>query len=211
LLVVAPQAAKRWIDSTTSNAAVHLVPAAKLSAQWATVGSSALTEFKPAFQNASAEFKTSYAGPKGEVGLYIGYYRQQGSQRKLVASSNVLVPSLGSPWNQVAHGLHTLDAAGRQLSVRTTTLRRAPSGAAGSQADLLVWQIYWVNGGFTASDPIAKAQIALGKLLGRGDDSAALVFYAPSEPNGAAALQAFVEANLPAIEQQLVSTRDVRR
>ena len=211
LLVAVPHAAKWLIDSSTPNAPVHLVPLANPSPQWAAVGGSALTEFKPAFHNPSAEFNTAYANAGSELGLYVGYYRRQDGQHKLVGSGNVLVPSTGSPWNQLATGRHTVDAAGRQLTFHTATLRRAPSVASSGQTDLLVWQTYWVNGGFTASDPVAKAQIALGRLLGRGDDSAVVVVYAPAEPAGAAALQAFVEANLAAIERQLLSTRGAQR
>ena len=60
-----------------------------------------------------------------------------------------------------------------------------------------------MNGRFTSSDTVAKAQIALGKLMGHGDDSAVVIFYTRAEPSGADALKSFVETNIAAVETRL--------
>jgi len=50
---------------------------------------------------------------------------------------------------------------------------------------LRAWQIYWVNGRWTASDWQAKLLGALGRLSGQGDASAVVVLYAQKPVSGA--------------------------
>jgi EpsI family protein len=57
--------------------------------------------------------------------------------------------------------------------VRTVVLRGQPP------LRMLVWQWYWVNGRWTASEVMAKAYLALSRLTGNGDDSALIVLYTP--------------------------------
>jgi EpsI family protein len=74
---------------------------------------------------------------------------------------------------------------------------------------LLVWHWYWIDGRWVASDHLGKLYLALSRLLGRGDDSAAIFFYAPEDiPGGAeAALEKAVAATGGALRQTLESTR----
>ena len=44
---------------------------------------------------------------------------------------------------------------------------------------MIVWSAYWVGGRWTTSDYLAKVYLALAKLRGEGDDSAAVMVYAP--------------------------------
>jgi EpsI family protein len=66
---------------------------------------------------------------------------------------------------------------------------------------LRVWQVYWINGTWTSNDYLAKAYSAGYQLLGRGDDSAALVLYVPLDRTDSAdrAFDAFLGANQEAI------------
>ena len=69
----------------------------------------------------------------------------------------------------------------------------------------MLWQVYWVNGRFTRSEYLAKAYVALSRLLGRGDDAAMIVLYARQAGAGEAdaALTAFAQANLGAVDALL--------
>ena len=170
-----------------------------------------VAEWKPAFQNPSAEINRTYSHDGHSVGLYIGYYRGQNAQRKLVSSENVLVRSQDAEWTQVSVDTRIVLVDQQPIAVRAVGLHRAqPRPALAAGDTLLVWQTYWVNGRFTASDPWAKAYLSFDKLLGRGDDSAVLVFYASGRSSAGAeqpTLESFLRANLRGIEALLSDVR----
>ena len=77
---------------------------------------------------------------------------------------------------------------------------------------MVVWHWYWINGHMTSSDHVAKAYTAWSRLLGKGDDSAAVVLYATDDqPGGApAALESFAKAMAKQLDSTLTRTRDKR-
>src|SRR5574343_193040 len=132
--------------------------------------------WQPTFNNASAEFHASYSRSDRWIGLYVAYYRNQDYGRKLVTSTNVLASSLDPVWHVVASGHATIPIAGEQLRIRQSELLNKQ----GSEDErYIVRQWYWINGRLTSSDIEAKWLTALSMLSGRGDDSAAVVIYAP--------------------------------
>ncbi len=169
-----------------------------------------IADWKPAFRNPTAELTAGYTEGGREVGLYIGYYRQQSYVRKLVSSDNDLVNSTDPVWARAgptqSHRVETLTPP---LDVRSTQLRRNAVGDA-AESRFAVWQVYWVGGRLTASDITAKVYGALDRLRGRGDDAAVILLYTPAELPGRAqaALESFARANLGAIVAQLGRTRD---
>lgn len=166
-------------------------------------------DWRPAFQNPSAELRNGYSGTPGKVGLYLGYYRHQGYARKLVSSENMLVRSKDPKWAQVAKGSQEIMLGGQAVVAATAELRGTPLSSVEAESRIVVWQWYWVNGRLTSSDYRAKGEIALLRLLGRPDDSAVVILYAPKDqPGGAqAALQSFAQAGGGAIEAALQRTR----
>jgi len=96
--------------------------------------------------------------------------------------------------------------------LRTAELRGASLLGSQQQDRLLVWHVYWINGSWTASDSVAKLYGALYRLLGRGDDAAVVMVYAPKGQagEGEAALAAFMQANGAAIAAVLHQTRAQR-
>lgn len=166
-------------------------------------------DWKPAFQNPSAELFQGAVKDSQPVGLYIGYYRSQNTERKLVSSSNQLVTYSDKDWAEVGAGTASAPWPGGAVPVRQAELRSSLVGSAGA-VRLLAWQVYWVNGRLVAGDAMAKVQGALSRLLGRGDDSAVVVVYTPIGEAGTRAqdaLAAFVQANGQAIEASLQQTR----
>lgn len=157
--------------------------------------------WRPAFENPSAELQAEYRQDDRHVGLFIGYYRSQDYERKLVTSTNVLVKSNDPAWTQVARGSQEISFAGQPVKILTAELRGEPR--------LVAWQWYWVNGRWTSSDHLAKAYTALSRLLGQGDDSAVVVLYAPKDQpgGGEAALEAFVRDGGGALDEGLEATR----
>ncbi len=169
---------------------------------------SALPLMTPAFANPSATLETRYVVQGRPVGLYVGYYRGQGPTRKLVSSVNALVRSSDKQWIQPESGSRSLAVGEHSVVVNTARLRRNASLA--DATTLVAWQVYWVNGRFEASDIRAKAWGAWQRLIGRGDDGAAIVLYAQEEQRGDAdaLLEGFLREHLGAIEAQLRRTRD---
>ncbi len=200
-LILAWPLAARWaLDHNNVTAPVQLSAPAELSTNWV-ADTSASAIFEPAFQNPSASINTSYGQGEQRVGLYLGYYRQQNYQRKLVSSQNVLVPSQAPLWAQVASGTSSIIFNSKQVNIREGELRKVSASASPTDERLIAWQLYWVNGQLTASDIQAKLYGALQRLLGRGDASAVVVLYTHKGQGaeGAERLQRFVQANGPRI------------
>src|SRR6185312_11723661 len=115
------------------------------------------------------------------VGLYIAYYRNQDSQRRLVASSNVLVRSNDRIWRREspAH-VDSIAVGGMTTGVHTAEIVHANGGR------LVAWQFYWIDGRLMAGEVAAKLATALARLRHGRDDSAVVVVYTPAESERAA-------------------------
>ena len=196
-------------DTGETPAPVALMAPAALQGRWARIDSGGPI-FKPSFQNPSAEINTQYTDQGRVVGLYLGYYRHQNFNRKLVSSSNVLVTSKDPQWVQVGSAGHPAVFGDTSVEVRTAELRGVTPVAQVRDARLVVWQIYWVNGTLTANDHLAKAYGAFYRLIGRGDDAAVIVLYANKESTGSAdaMLDSFLTTNYGAINDMLSATMD---
>jgi exosortase A len=158
-----------------------------------------LTDWRPHYAGAAASTFAVYRKGERAVALYIAYYRDQRQGAELVSWQNAIVRSEDRLWTRVGQSARSLDLAAAELRVRETRLR-----SAGQR--LLVWDWYRVAGSDSSSPYVAKALLARDKLLGRGDDSVALVLAAPYgvRPDEAAqALSEFVRDMLPAIERAL--------
>ena len=160
----------------------------------------------PVFDKTSASQQSTFQSEGRMVGLYVGYYRNQDYNRKMVSSSNVLVRSNDLQWSKVTSGTRQIAVDQQSISVRTVELLSVDSSR------MVVWQWYWVNGHLTASDIKAKAYTALSRLAGQGDDSAVIIVYAPKEQagGGEAAMEAFMLAAGPEIERVLRQARAAR-
>lgn len=175
-----------------------------------------ITSWRPAFQNPSAVAMRSYADGGDAVLVWIGYYRDQGYDRKLVSSGNGLVVlEPDSPWTQVASGTRA-PSAEVPIALRTGDVRPSMSISTAAVPGLRVWQTYWIDGRFVTGDARAKLMLAFDRLLGRADDSAVLLIASPvagsdTGAGGAAAdarLSRFVAAHLTDLERALRIARE---
>ena len=155
--------------------------------------------WQPHFENPALRLQAAFQRDGREAGVFLAFYRNQNAQHRLVSSSNVLVKSNDPVWALVSGGSREIAFNSQPLTVRTALLRGA------NQSRLLVWKWYWVAGRWTASDALAKAYTAWSRLIGRGDDSAAIIFYAvedrPDEDDRV--LADFVRDAAPAIDSAL--------
>lgn len=165
-----------------------------------------VAHFLPAFENPSATLHESFSDGKQTVGIFIGYYRNQTYQKKLVSSVNVLVQSKDAFWAQTRQGQADIPIGAQKTKIRTAELRSQLSAA----QQLEVWQWYWIDGQLTSNDHWAKFTTALSRLLGHGDESAVVILYTPKNQNldDQNALQAFVTVNAENIKKMLESIRD---
>ena len=202
LLAAAGPLAFAAITEADRSAAPNLAALA-LPAEWN--DAEPFTNWKPAYANASAERQAAYCREEETIGLYVGYYRNQDYQRKLVTSTNVLAASSDPVWSVVSQSRMEVNVDGVPAGIRTAELSSKDIAA----SRLVVWQWYWIDGQLTASDIDAKLLTALSRLRGRGDDSAVIILYAPKE-SANEALPAFAMQAIGPINQMLDATRAAR-
>ncbi len=161
----------------------------------------------PAFRNPSAMIERRYAVGGRPVGLYVGYYRGQGPDRKLVSSINALVRVGDAAWAEADVSAREILIDGRQLAFKTARIGR-PAGS-NDPTRLVAWQSYWIDGRFVAGDARAKLWGAWQRLRGRGDDGAVVIVYAQERERGDAdeLLVKFLREQFNAIEIQLKKAR----
>jgi exosortase A len=169
-------------------------------------------DWKPVWQNPSAEVHRAYAGADGTVGVYVAYYRGQNANRKLVASTNAVVGINDRQWNPVGAGHEEVVVDGRAVRFGSTEILGPQSPGAGARPHVVAWRVYWVDGRFVTGDAQTKLANAWSRLQGRGDDGAVIVLYADREGFAAsrAALESFAGAHLVQIGAALQRTRDTR-
>ncbi len=166
----------------------------------------AFTGWKPAYAGSSATLQETFGDGNGKAGIYVGYYRNQNYERKLITSTNMLATSDDRIWSVISRGSFQTNLQDAPLQVRTAEILSKENGL---ESRFVVWQWYWINGHRTTSDFTAKLLTAFSRLRGQGDDSAVVMLYAPAE-FAPATLHAFAEAAGPQIQQLLAATREVR-
>jgi EpsI family protein len=211
VVVSLPLVAKRGLDVTVLSEAPRLELAGKPLGVWQPAEAELIT-YRPNFEGPSAEANHVYKNGEKAVGLYLGYYRNQDYNRKLVSSNNVLVEFNDKNWRLVAHGSKAVTMHGQQSTVRSAELLRLSNSAANQPERLLAWQIYWINGTLTSNDYLAKVYSAAYQLLGRGDDSAVIVVYTGKDRSDSAekTLASFLSVNYGTIDAALRAARDSR-
>jgi exosortase A len=208
LLITLPPLIVHVLDSRQASGPVEL-SAAAVQTPWH-IEDAGANAWKPAFVGATSEVNTVYRRQAQTVGAYIGYYRNQGDQGKLVSSVNVLVPSDDRIWHPVGSGMQETPLDGQTVRWRITHLLGAQGGISAQRMHRTVWQTYWVDDGFQAGDMAAKLQGAIGQLKGHGDDSAVVILYTelPPDEGGNALLAEFAAKYLVTIQDTLRQARD---
>jgi EpsI family protein len=157
----------------------------------------AFIDWRPEYQQPDQQERLAFTKGDRSVGVYIAYYRNQTQGHELINTANQLVSSHNPDFSQVEWGSRPIDFDAHHVSVDTATVR------AGSR-HFVAWHWYWVDGHMSSNTYVAKAALAWSRLLGRGDDSAAIVIYAPKE-NGEQALEEFMRDMGPQLLQSLAA------
>ena len=166
----------------------------------------AFPDWQVDYMEPDARVLRTYRSPEGRpVRLQLLYYRNQSKQKGLISSVNRLAGEQ-SAFHETASRGRTEQVGDQALALREAVLH-GPGGP------LLVWQVLWVDGRYTASNVTGKLRQAQGKLQFRGDDGAMLAFAAPYEggdkdaDSARAALRAFLGQHFGAIDRSLAQTR----
>jgi len=156
--------------------------------------------YVPVYNEPDATLQQTFRRGDMVVGLFVAYYRNQTSQRKLVSAENVFARSTDRTWRSTAHENPSVQIGNRTVRVDAVRLRGVRDDRA-----ISAWRWYWIDGAITSSNSIAKALTAWMQLRGRSDDSAGIVVYTPdADPRAASeALRAFVHDAWPSIEAAL--------
>lgn len=189
----------RYLDRA-DEAAVHLAVPAGASG-WSLEPQSNL-RWSPHYAGTAASTLAVYRKGERSVAVYLAYYRNQRQGAELVSSQNLVAGGRESPWASMGESLRGEELANGTVDLRQTRLR----SAAGR---LLVWDWYRIAGRDLGNPYLAKALLARDKLLGRGDDSTAIVLAASydTRPEAAAeTLRLFVREMLPAMDAALIVT-----
>jgi EpsI family protein len=174
-----------------------------------------LTDWVPEYKNAKAVLARSFVSGSDRAAVWVGYYRDQGYDKKMVASSNRLVaPIENAVWASEALGERDVmvPGLGAQVAVAEVRSSLAPLAAGAAQAQRMrVWYSYWIGGRLVASDTQARLLMSMNRLMGKGDDAAVLIFYTPvslatENARADAVLQRFLSALLPPLSRQLDAT-----
>jgi exosortase A len=211
-LALATQAAGTHLGRRSVFPVPPLALPAMVGDEWHT-SADALSDWVPNFLNPTAVASRNWHSGPHRVGVWVGYYRDQGTGRAMVSSTNTLVlTSEHAPWAQVASASYVQPSPRGASAWRTADLRGSLSPDQQAAPRLRVWRAYWVGGRLTTSDAGAKILQALNRLAGRGDDSAVLLFYTPLAEKGDAdaTLARFVAAALPPIEATLATAQAAR-
>lgn len=181
-IAIAPHAALRFLESGPALPQPVLSAQALAQGGWE-IADGPLSDWQPAFANPSGTLNAVLAKDGRRVGVFIAYYRLQGYERKLISSENVLVKSGDKAWAQIGRDSRQISLGGRPASVRTGLLRSNHFSVGAEPEKYRVWHWYWIGGRIVTSDHLGKLWLALARLGGQGDESAAVFVYAP-EPAG---------------------------
>jgi len=172
----------------------------KARSDWQSAAVSKLPDWSPSYSGMRGEFRSAWESRTGLVGLYIAYYRDQAPGEELINSENRILISKHPVWKQAAYG----EAAAR-IGEEPAAFRFSEMYS--PETRQLVWSGYWIGGRWTTNDYVAKIYLALSRLAGKGDDSAAVMFYAPfrtGDLHGAEdRLKSFAQEMGPEIEASL--------
>ena len=165
-----------------------------------------MTDWRPRYEGASASFFQTYRKGDRTVGVYVGYYRNQRQGAELITSQNIMVQQKHPVWANVGESHRMTQLGNAAVEIRETNLRSL-------RQRLLIWDWFYVAGRELTNPYVGKLLLARDRLLGRGDDAAAIIIAAPYDASagdtreGEQALREFVQDMLPALAATLRNVR----
>lgn len=163
-----------------------------------------ITDWEPHYLNASGTVKQAFERDGKRVEVLFKFYRNQHQGAEVINTNNQLVSTRDQRWGLTSDDATAIATAGGQISVGESTLRSGRS-------NLLVWHWYWSGGMHTNNSYLAKIYQAKAKILGKGDDAAAIFIYLPFDAKPDLAretLREFVPAIFQSVESALSAAKN---
>jgi exosortase A len=189
--------------SGAGDAPVLATPAA--TSGWS-VEATPLTDWRPRYGGAAASVFQIYRKGDRAVALYLGYYRHQRQGAELLTSQNIMVEQKHAVWSNVGESGRQEDLGKGPEEIRQTQLR-----SVGQR--LLIWDWFHISGRDLSNPYVGTLLLARNRLLGRGDDAAAIILATPYDERTDVAqetLRQFVREMLPSIEATLADAAATR-
>ena len=167
-----------------------------------------LSSWRPAYSGASVTHQGSYTDGAHTFGIYIAYYQNQNYERKLVSSTNLLVPYKSDQWQEINRSTAEFQLSNGLLTTRQAELLAKHDGFPQQRLRVNYW--YWINGKTSIRDSEAKLLTATSLLSGHGDNSAVVMIYAPAD-TPLEVIQRFIQTITPAIHEQFAQAAHTTR
>ena len=170
-------------------------------AGWSPVEKSTL-EWAPELSNPSLLRVQVFEKAGRRVSVFVGIFRNETWESKLVTVSNQLAGGDKSSWNLADRGIVQTEISGLPLEAKTGVIL-------GRTGRVLAWHWYWINGVSTASDFNAKFQQLLTRLHGVHGGSAWVAIYTSANESSEVSsklLQEFTRDMGGALENALFRT-----
>jgi EpsI family protein len=187
-----------YIDRSGGAGASPVLAAPAGAAGWSLAAES-LTDWRPLYDGAAAKLVQVYRKGDQVVAVHLGFYRHQRKGAELLTSTNIMIVQKHPVWSNIGESRRIEDLGRGPMDVRQTLLRSA-------RQRLVVWDWYRVSGRDLVSPAVGKLLLARDRLLGRGDDAAAIILFTPQREQPGAAeetLRQFAREMLPSIDAAL--------
>lgn len=166
---------------------------------WRVSVDAVLGSWRPEVSGAARTQVIAFTKDGQPVSVVLAIFRNQRQGREMVASSNQLVHPDNARWRVIARrAIELADAHG--------TFRSQAALIRGDGTQFAAAQWYWLGAARTTSDAMAKLDLALDRLLARGDTSAWVLVATPARDglaDGSAAIEAFVRDMGAALDSAL--------
>ncbi len=192
-----------YLDYLNDKTDVRPIPEIRVtdpSGKWNT-DPAQLTGWTPVYTGSPRQFIGHFYHGSKHVSLYVTYYRNQKQGDGLISSGNILVADRDTGWRNVEGNRQNLSLGPTEFTVNQNQLY-------GPESRLLVWRWFWLIGHETADPYLAKAILAMNRILGRGEDGAEIMVvtsYDRDPEEAAAVLREFVTDMKSVIAKQLMA------
>lgn len=208
-LLVLTHSALWWMDRDQRG--TPLAPDLRLlssNGPWQPVSEPALP-WVPGFANPSVAATQAYQQGDRVVWAWVGHFRKQGDDRKLVSSVNGVVSAGARSWSQSSQGRAQISLPTGDVAMRAVALRRGATLGGGTAERIQVLMVYRVADRWTTSDGLVKLLQALQRLAGQGDDGSVLILATRAGPQADGDLTTLAQESLPLLAARLDALRAV--
>lgn len=157
------------------------------------------TDWSPNYQNPDEEFEKWYSDGIHNVALYVIYYRTERQGAELINQNNILVRQKHIVWNMPSEKPHETKLPGGPSKVLEGKLTSP-------EQSLLIWRWNRIDHTHMISNTLGKILETRDKLMGRRQDSVAIVVATDGDDDTASAekvLLNFTSALLPLLDDRL--------